>query len=471
MINVNKREMFSLSEIREETSAFRKKEGKGTGNIAVYFDSMQAMLKGAYLFVSLFGEWHNQGLVYGSSDPSRFCFDLSNGGLYFNGTDLLKKEGGKFDADDAVINEFLAPELVAGLKGPGRGLNSFRETNGQTGTGNRADSAEELSDHRKEEPAVQGQEETAPEEAEACWNLETDWYFMSVFLFEYFFHTGSPFEGKDMVNHCFLSPLEEESYRAEKGVFCMEPGDHGNQPVRGVQDRLIRYWEEYPDRLRKVFQRAFLSGGSIASFRPTELDWKQILVELMMDYQTCSCGFRGFSDKLRQREDGILLCPGCGRIYYPLSDGLNRILLSEGGELFECQTGLNAFDYETVTGRIVENKRKKGLFGIRNLSDGFWRGFYPDGTTREIHKGQVIPIWEGMTLAFERGENWTLRVAGTGTRQEASFDTMDSLEDIEAVVFKESGSLPAEDAGESLQQVSEMNDTEMNDADSDYVES
>ena len=197
----------------------------------------------------------------------------------------------------------------------------------------------------------------------------------------------------------------------------MEPGDHGNEPVRGIQDRLIRYWDEYPDKLQKVFQRAFLSGGNLINLRPTELDWKQIIVEMMMDYKTCSCGFRGFSARLIGKENGILLCPGCGKVYYPLSDGLNRILLTEGGQLYECQTGLDPLDYETVTGQIVENRRKKGLFGIKNLSDGFWRGFYPDGSTREIHHGQAIPIWEGMTLAFERGENWTLRVSGTGAAE------------------------------------------------------
>ena len=377
MIKVNQRIMFSLSEIREEQADFRKEGSGETEKKTIYFDSMQAMLKGAFHFVSLFSAWHNQGLVYGSSDESRFCFDLKTGDLYCNGEDLLVKEGQVVRQDELTAHEFLAPELV--------------ELFDQDDSGNEKSSYE------------------------ACWSLETDWYFMAVYLFEYFYHTGSPFEGKDMVNHCFLSPVEEELHRAREGVFCMEPGEHGNEPVRGIQDRLIRYWTEYTDRLQKVFQRAFLSGGNLTNLRPTELDWKQLIVEMMMDYKTCSCGFRGFSGKLESKENGILVCPGCGKVYYPLSDGLNRILLSEGGQLYECQTGLNPLDYETVTGQIVENRRKKGLFGIKNLSDGFWRGFYPDGTTREIHKGQAIPIWEGMTLAFERGENWTLRVTGTGT--------------------------------------------------------
>ena len=60
--------MFSLSEIREEQADFRKEGSGETEKKTIYFDSMQAMLKGAFHFVSLFSAWHNQGLVYGSSD-------------------------------------------------------------------------------------------------------------------------------------------------------------------------------------------------------------------------------------------------------------------------------------------------------------------------------------------------------------------------------------------------------------------
>ncbi len=411
MIIVNQRKMFSLAEIREETGNYRKKSGSGSGKKPVYFESMKAMLRGAFHFVSLFGKWHSQGLVYGSSDPSYFYFALSDGEMYFNGEDMLVKEGRKTDGEKMTVNEFLAPEILLSMKDKEEaGKKDESSLTGIWGAGE--------SPRKGPEP---GEELLQPERTEetygGCgdsWGLETDWYFMSVFLFEYFYHTGSPFEGKDMVNHCFLSPYEEEVYRADQGVFCMEPGDHGNEPVRGIQDRLIKYWDVYPERLQKIFQRAFLSGGNLSDLRPTELDWKQIIVEMMVDYQVCPCGFQSFSDKLEKKETGILVCPGCGRIYYPLSDGLNRILLCEGGELYECQTGLDPLDFDTVTGTVVENRRRKGLFGIRNMSDGFWRGFYPDRTTREIHKGQVIPIWEGMTLAFERGENWTLRVTSAG---------------------------------------------------------
>ena len=77
-----------------------------------------------------------------------------------------------------------------------------------------------------------------------------------------------------MVNRCFLSPLEKELFRAEQGQFCMDIGENENTPVKGIQDKLIHYWEEYPEMLRKMFQRAFMDGGTLCELRPTEVDWK-----------------------------------------------------------------------------------------------------------------------------------------------------------------------------------------------------
>ena len=225
---------------------------------------------------------------------------------------------------------------------------------------------------------------------------------MAVYLFEYFFHTGSPFEGKKMVNRCFLSPEEKELFRAREGRFCMEPGEEENIPVKGIQDKLIQYWNEYPEILQKMFQKAFLDGGRLRELRPTEVDWKQLLVRMAMDYKSCHCGFHGFSYRLLPKENGTFACPKCGKIYYPLTNGMDRILLAEGEKLYECQTGRNPMDKDTVTGLIVENRQKKGLYGIKNVSQGVWRGFYPDGKIKDIPNGQGIPIWNGMSVRL----NW-----------------------------------------------------------------
>ncbi len=366
MDTFNNKMTASLADICEEKRIIEEPDtGKSTEK-SVYFASMRKLIQGALSLVEFFEHIHNNGYVYGSNDTEPFRFNLETGELIRDADRYLVKAyevlpPGQYE-DRLILNEFLAPELV----------------------------------------------ESCASGKEVQFTMETDWYFLSVFLFEYFFHTGSPFEGKMMVNRCFLSPLEKEMYRVENGQFCMDLGEVTNTPVKGIQDKLIRYWAEYPQILHRMFQRAFLEGGNLSNLRPTEIDWKQLLVRLTLDYQICGCGFQGFSFRLTEKDNGTLACPKCGKKYYPLTNGMDRILLKEGGKLYACQTGRDPFNKDTVTGLIVENKRKKGLYGIKNISKGVWRGMYPDNTVKEIGYGQGIPIWNGMRLRFELGEDWTL---------------------------------------------------------------
>lgn len=362
--------LVTLKDICEECKTVSI-EGKEVIEPA-YFSSMRAMITGAMEFVHYFLKMHQENFVYCGNNPADFQFDLSSGHMEYVGENgfvqVPENEFGVHSKEDTrvSISEFLAPELIEMI--------------------------------------------LEKEDAELLFTVETDRYFMSVFLFEYFYHTGSPFEGKMMVNRCFLSPLEKEQYRLENGRFCMDEGEEENAPVKGIQDKLIRYWEVYPRKLGKMFQRAFLSGGTTLELRPTDIDWRQMFTYLMTDYKECGCGWHGFSNHLRENKNGTSACPTCGKLYYPFGDGLNTLLLAKDEKLYACQTGNNPFDTETVTGLVVENKKQKGLYGIKNISEDEWRGIYPDGSTRFINKGDVIPIWNNMMVNFVRGESWTLRL-------------------------------------------------------------
>ena len=376
MIKKDDRTLVSLEEICEERMLVEK-NGAYVAKPA-YFASMNAMLCGALNFVEFFEKMHLMGKVYASISPDPFYFDLETGDFFYLENESFYDKNtvasyvaeGSFrdecsmypDWKEMAVTEFAAPELLEEAEEPER------------------------------------------------WQMETDWYFMSVYLFEYFFHTGSPFEGKMMVNRCFLSPLEKEMFRAEHGIFCMDAGDHENPPVKGIQDKLIRHWKVYPDILRKMFMRAFMDGGTSTYLRPSAVDWMKVFVQMIMDYKECGCGYHGFSFTLKEQENGTRTCPRCGKVFYPLTNGMDTIWLAEGQQLYECQTGRLPFDKETVTGIVVENRQQKGLYGIKNLGSAEWRGMYPDGSIREIGKNQGMPIWGGMRLRFELGEDWFLRM-------------------------------------------------------------
>ncbi|MDO4977608.1 MAG: hypothetical protein Q4E53_10145 [Eubacteriales bacterium] len=367
-----RKDRVNLSQIREEIHPVLDENGKKVWKPA-YFAGMKTLIHGAFSFVSFFEKMHQEGKVFASNDPTGFLFDLKSGEMDFIMAELFEElsETGdviKEDKEILEISEFAAPELL----------------------------------------------EAYEKDEKLHFNVETDRYFMAVFLFEYFFHTGSPFEGKMMVNRCFLSPLEKEMFRVDQGIFCMDSGEHDNQPVKGIQDKLIRYWNAYPTALQKSFMRAFFHGGTSPEFRPSAVDWMQLLVQLTMDYKECSgCEFHGFSFRLEQQANGTRICPKCGKIYYPLTNGMDTIWLAQGQKLYECQTGKAPFHKEEVTGIVVENRQRKGLYGIKNVSQGVWRGVFPDNSTKDIGQDQGIPIWNGMRIRFETGEDWFLRLNHT----------------------------------------------------------
>ena len=65
-----------------------------------------------------------------------------------------------------------------------------------------------------------------------------------------------------------------------------------------------------------------------------------------------------------------------------------------------CLTEKNNDDFETVTGEVIENRLKKGLFGIKNLSGQTWKAVFPDQSVREVGPGKGVPIWKGLEIDF-----------------------------------------------------------------------
>ena len=179
MSEKKERVRVSLAEICEETRwAKDEKTGRRVKKPAV-FSSMRALLQGAFSLVEYFEELHREGKVYEGNASDVFLFSLADGEMTCrfpeaaDGATDASEAGQRADTDvtdtrkagqrtdrvrmpekDALvkINEFLAPELVTWIK---EGKNM----------------------------------------SELPFTVETDRYFLAVFLFEYFFHTGSPFDG------------------------------------------------------------------------------------------------------------------------------------------------------------------------------------------------------------------------------------------------------------------------------------
>ena len=53
-----------------------------------------------------------------------------------------------------------------------------------------------------------------------------------------------------------------------------------------------------------------------------------------------------------------------------------------------------------MTGEVIENRLKKGLYGIKNLSRQPWSALFPDGTVKTVGPGKGVPIWKGLKIDF-----------------------------------------------------------------------
>lgn len=236
----------------------------------------------------------------------------------------------------------------------------------------------------------------------------TELWTLAVMLYELFFHSGSPMRGAASMRQTFLDEREEYLWMAEHGVFTMEEDSCVNHPVHGVHDRLIKYWGMYPRELGEAFTKAFTDGKEPEK-RMDIRKWQEVLNRLKTDYLSCSCGYKGFAESFQKTANGNYRCPRCGENYYVFECEDSRIYLSSGAKIFRWQIDGEDTENNTVVGRVVENKQKKGLFGIKNMTSLPWTGKNPDGTERQIAPGGGIPLWRGLEICFDGKNIWKIR--------------------------------------------------------------
>ncbi|MFR5081465.1 MAG: hypothetical protein ACLTEE_01925 [Anaerobutyricum hallii] len=82
----------------------------------------------------------------------------------------------------------------------------------------------------------------------------------------------------------------------------------------------------------------------------------------------CSCGKTAFSSSFEKTGEHTLRCRNCGSTIYTMGVKDYELPLNLGAKLYKCLTTKNSDDFESVTGMVIENRLKKGLFGIKNMS-------------------------------------------------------------------------------------------------------
>ncbi len=326
--------------------------------ITVRFADIPAVLEAAWKLVKFYKALYDQGAFFPGDLKKSIYFHAKTGERMFDDFDKVRKFGGKVYAEDR-FHEYRAPELILG------------ETDTYT--------------------------------------QETENWTMAVYLYELFYHSGGPFKGFSSMLENFFDQEEEYRWMAEKGIFTMEENLCENRPVHGVQDRLIKYWELYPEELRQCFREIFVEGKKDVSLRKTPKEWQMVLNRLKTQYLMCTCGKKGFVSEFEKTKEGHYRCPVCGKIYYTFESGENRIYLSNDTKLMQWQLNPKDTENNTCIGMVVENKQRKGVFGIKNMTQEEWTGIYPGGEVRPIVPGGGIPLWQGLGITFKEDCVWGIK--------------------------------------------------------------
>ncbi len=326
-----------------------RRRGEPARKIQVRFSSLDVMITAAINIVKAFRALHLTGKSYQDLNDGGFFIDTKTGDVLVCDCDNVAPDGDNFGIGG--MPGFMAPEVVRGTSMP---------------------------------------------------NVLTDRYSLAVVLFKLFFR-GDPLEGRKVLKCVVMTEENDLIHYGKDPVFIYDPVNDSNRPVRGVHDNVIRLWSIYPEFIREAFTMSFTYGIQEPNARLIEKNWIQMLIQLKLDIIHCGCGRVAFSSVFEQEGAHTLKCQLCQNTIYTLGVKDYELPLYMGANLFSCITDKGSDDSTTVTGTVIENRLKRGLFGIKNLSKKPWKAKFPDESWREVGPGKGVPIWKGLAIEFEPG--------------------------------------------------------------------
>lgn len=321
-------------------------KGRPARKRKVKFASLDVMITAAINIVKAFRSLHLSGKSYQDLNDGGFFIDTNTGDVLVCDCDNVAADGDNFGIGG--MPGFMAPEVVRGIAKPG---------------------------------------------------VLTDRYSLAVVLFKLFFR-GDPLEGSKVLQCVVMTEENDLIHYGRNPVFVYDPGDASNRPVKGVHDNVIKLWQIYPDYIRQAFTLSFTYGIQEPNARIIEKNWLQMLIQLKLDIIHCSCGRTAFSAAFEKKGEHTVFCQKCGSPIYMMSIKDFEIPLYPGAKLYACVTEKNSDDLTTVTGTVIENRLKKGLFGIKNMSRQTWKALYPDQSLRDVGPGKGVPIWKDLEVDF-----------------------------------------------------------------------
>lgn len=316
-------------------------------NAKVKFGSIKAAITAASNICRAFRSLHRSGYSYQDINNGNFFINANNGEVLVCDNDNVAPYGTWMGM--AGKDRYMAPEVVLGIKHAG---------------------------------------------------MESDLYSLAVVLFMIFF-VAHPLEGMAVHACPCLTPKYMRYFYAEAPVFCYDPDNKSNRPVRGVDNNVISLWGRYPQVLRDKFIRAFTKGLHDESYRVRENEWIDCFEEMSDALVTCTrCGGEQFYSRT---DDGTFefVCEDCKRkIRKPfiLRSKNRQKAVYLGGHIYN--TNLTDSDDPTIIGDVVESIKRPGLWGIKLRKNARWTVELGNGKSMSGDGNKVIPLFADTKLVI-----------------------------------------------------------------------
>lgn len=251
----------------------------------------------------------------------------------------------------------------------------------------------------------------APEvvRGEAFPSTKTDQFSLAVLLF-YMLTIHHPLEGaKEYQIRCLDAPAMNKLYGTEP-IFIFDPQDTSNQPVPGVHDNAIAYWQVYPTFIKDLFTRAFTNGIHKPTERVRESEFKKALVRLRDSIIYCqSCTAENFYDAESMKVSGGQL-PACWACSHPINlpprirVGKTVIMLNNDTQLYPHHVGGDDYDFSQPVAAVSRNPRDPSIWGLKNLTSERWSITTPDGAVKDVEPGRSLTLAVGTKINFGTAE-------------------------------------------------------------------
>lgn len=315
----------------------------------VRFSSISALINAALQISNAFRELHRKGYSYQDLNDGNFFINPHTGDVLICDNDNVAPYGTNLGI--AGKCRYMAPEVVLGKSRP---------------------------------------------------NANTDRFSLAVLLFMLLFN-NHPLEGKLIAAVPCMTDENERRFYGSNPIFIFDPKNDANRPVTGIHTNAMRRWPLFPKFIHDEFIHAFGSEGiHEPNKRKPENEWQKIFVRLRDEMIKCSCGGETFIDPGAAQST----CINCRKkLDKPLilKVGRNNVFMYPGQKSYVCHTKSNSDDFTTITGEVIQNKNNPNLWGLRNLSPEVWLCTLPDGSTKNVNKNEVVPVFKDVKITFSGG--------------------------------------------------------------------